>query len=319
MKAAVFDGRLRFEARYPDPVPGTGEALIRVELAGISAVDEQIVAGRLPFRGVLGREMIGMVVSGPGEWRGKRVVGEINCVCGSCDRCSKGLANHCRRRTVMGESGREGCFAEYVALPVRNLHLVPDAVSDEEAVMVEPLAAAYQVLVQCPVDSRQGVAVVGSGRLGILVAQVLRAAGCRLTVYGRNPVTLLHCEKRGIHAVHVDERTERGERDVVVECTGTATGLATALELVRPRGRVVLKGMNAEAAAIDLSPTVANEVQMIGSRCGPFVEALHGLARKVVDVRSMISRTFPIEQVVDAFAAAGRPDVIKVLLGIPSR
>jgi len=266
------------------------------------------------YCGVLGHEMVGVVEEGSPAWLGKRVVCEINCVCGRCDLCQRGLSNHCRNRTVLGIAGRDGCFADYILVPQRNLHAVPDVVSDEEAVFVEPLAAAYQVLAQCPIDRRTTVSVVGPGRLGLLVAQVLATTGCKLTVIGRNPEKLERCEKKGVQGVHVDNLAACKNRDVVVDCTGSPQGLALAMSLVRPRGTIVLKSTYADAATPNLAPLVVDEVTLLGSRCGPFPEAIDALARKAVEVRSMISRTFPIEQALDAFAAARDPQNLKILL-----
>ena len=201
-----------------------------------------------------------------------------------------------------------------MVVPETNLHQVPDTVSDEEAVFVEPLAAAYQVIKQCPIESRMNVAVVGSGRLGLLVAQVLAITGCRLLVVGRDPKTLLFCEKKGIMSKSVEELVPRADCDVVVECSGAPQGLELALQLVRPRGTVVLKSTYADAGPIDLAPAVVGEVTVLGSRCGPFSEAISALARKQIDVSSMISRTFRIERGTEALKAAADPDNIKVLL-----
>jgi threonine dehydrogenase-like Zn-dependent dehydrogenase len=316
VRAVVFDRTLSFQPDHPDPRPLAGECVVRVHFAGICATDLHILSGYMNFRGVLGHEMVGTVASGSPQWRGRRVVCEINCVCRQCEMCLSGLSNHCRKRTVMGIDGRDGCFADLVAVPERNLHAVPDVVSDEEAVFVEPLAAAYQVLAQCPIEPRMTVSVVGSGRLGLLVAQVLAGTGCKLTVIGRNPAKLLLCEKRGIQAIHVDELPRKQDRDVVVECTGSPEGLTLAMQLVRPRGTIVLKSTYAKAEPLNLAPIVVNEVRLLGSRCGPFEEAINALARKAVDVRSLITRTFPIEQAVAAFEAVRRPETVKVLLRV---
>lgn len=268
----------------------------------------------MDFSGVLGHEAVGTVVGGSSAWQGKRVVFEINCVCRKCDMCLAGLAGHCRRRDVIGIRERDGCFADLVAVPERNLHLIPDVISDEEAVFVEPLAAAYQVITQSTFDERMNVSVVGSGRLGLLVAQVLAGTKCKLTVVGRNPDKLLLCEKKGIQAIHVDELVTREDRDVVVECTGAPEGLGIAMQLVRPRGTIVLKSTHAGGGSPNLAPIVVNEVTLLGSRCGPFPEAINALARQAVDVRSMISRTFPIEQAAEAFEASQSPQNVKILL-----
>ncbi len=316
MRAIVLDGKLSYRDTHPEPQPGDGECVVSVRMAGICATDFQLIDGYMNFRGVLGHEMVGTVTKGSRQWHGRRVVCEINCVCRRCDMCQSGLSNHCRKRTVMGIAGRDGCFADQVVIPEANLHAVPDTVSDEEAVFVEPLAAAYQVLAQCPIDSRMHVSVVGSGRLGLLVAQVLAATGCRLSVVGRNPEKLLFCEKRGIQTLHVDELALRQDRDVVVECSGSPKGMELAMGLVRPRGTIVLKSTCAGGPPLNLAPVVVNEVRVLGSRCGPFGEAIHALARKAVEVRPMISRTFPLEQALAAFEAVRRPETIKVLLRV---
>lgn len=319
MRAITFDQQLALDDDHADPVPGAGECVVRVHLAGICSTDIQITRGYMGFRGILGHEMVGTVVTGSPEWSGRRVVAEINCVCRTCDMCQAGLANHCRKRTVMGIDGRDGCFADRVAIPEANLHAVPDAISDEQAVFVEPLAAAWQVVKQVTIDPRMNVAVIGSGKLGLLVAQVLRSIGCRLTVVGRNPHTLLFCDKKHLQSVHVDELVARSRHEVVVECTGAPEGLAIALSMVRPRGTIVLKSTYAGGGSIDLAPAVINEVSIVGSRCGPFADAIASLARREIDVSTMVSRVLPIERGVEALTLAGSPETIKLLLKINPR
>jgi threonine dehydrogenase-like Zn-dependent dehydrogenase len=232
--------------------------------------------------------------------------------------CQAGLANHCRKRTVMGIAGRDGCFADFVVVPERNLHEVPDNISDEEAVFIEPLAAACQVRAQCPMDARSRVAVVGPGKLGLLVLQVLARTGCRLTAIGRNRQKLLICEKQGIQAVHIDELIPQKDHDIVVECTGAPEGLQLALQIVRPRGTIVLKSTYADPRPADLAPVVVDEVTILGSRCGPFGEAIRALERKDIDVRPLVSRVFPLDQFEAALTAAQDPSNIKILLKINS-
>ncbi len=319
MRAIHFDKQIRYVTDYPDPSPAPDECLVQVHLAGICSTDLEIARGYMRFTGVLGHEMVGTVVAGPAPWIGQRVVSEINCVCGKCDMCRSGLTTHCRSRTVMGISGRDGCFADLVALPVRNLHAVPDTISDEAAVFVEPLAAAYQVVKQCPIDARMHVAVVGSGRLGLLVAQVLATMGCTLTVVGRNPRTLEFCEKRQIRSISVAELVPRNDQDVVVECSGAPDGMRIALGLVRPRGTIVLKSTYADTGSLNLAPVVIDEVKVMGSRCGPFPDAIDALARNQIDVSLMIARTYKFERGLDALDAAGAPTNIKVLMRISPR
>jgi threonine dehydrogenase-like Zn-dependent dehydrogenase len=314
LKALHFSNELRYTLQHPEPQPAEGEVLIDVALAGICATDLEITNGYMGFQGVPGHEFVGRVVRGSRQWKDRRVVAEINCVCGRCDMCQSGLANHCRRRTVVGIAGRDGAFAQYVAVPERNLHEVPDAVSDEQAVFVEPLAAAYQVIHQVPLERRMRVAVVGSGRLGLLVAQVLHQTPCQLEVIGRNELTLTFCERKGIHATPAVEVVPRADRDVVVDCSGSADGFELACRLVRPRGTYVLKSTFTAGAPLNLAPLVVNEVTLVGSRCGPFSDALQSLARGQIDVESMISRKLPLERGVEAFAMAADPRYIKVLL-----
>lgn len=314
MNALVFDKSLRHEPRYADAVPKPGEALIAVRLAGICATDLEIVKGYMGFAGVLGHEFVGTVVSGSRQWEGKRVVAEINCVCGRCSLCQRGLSNHCRNRTVVGIAGRDGAFADLIAVPERNLHVVPDAISDEQAVFVEPLAAAFQVIKQVPIEKRMQVAVVGSGRLGLLVAQVLRTTGCKLEVVGRNPLTLEFCDRKAIQSRHVSQVVPHADKDVVVECTGSPEGFDLASKLVRPRGTIVLKSTYATSAPLDLASVVVNEVTVLGSRCGPFADALAALARREVDVETMISRTLLLSRGVEALEMAADSRCIKVLL-----
>ncbi len=314
MRALTLENHLQFQANHAQPRSGDGECLVRVRLAGICATDLQLVNGYMRFRGILGHEFVGVVESGSSSWQGKRVVCEINCVCRACDMCLSGLANHCRKRTVLGIDGRDGCFADFICVPEANLHEVPDALTDEQAVFVEPLAAAYQTLSQYPFGPKTKATVIGSGRLGLLVTQVLATTGCKLTVIGRNEVKLSLAEKRGVQAVHVDELVCRGDHDVVVECTGSPAGFDLATRLVRPRGSIVLKSTYAGEQGVNLASVVVNEITVLGSRCGLFSEALDALVREAVEVRSMITRTFPIDQAMEAMASAARPEHLKVLL-----
>ncbi|HSW45140.1 MAG TPA: alcohol dehydrogenase catalytic domain-containing protein [Phycisphaerae bacterium] len=316
MKALCYNETLKLETAYPEPAAGTEDVLIAVGLAGICATDLEIVKGYMSFRGVPGHEFVGTVIEGPRKWQGRRVVAEINCVCGRCEMCQRGLANHCRRRTVIGIDGRDGAFAERIAVPERNLHLVPDAVTDEQAVFVEPLAAAFQVIKQCPIEKRMKVAVVGSGRLGLLVAQVLQSAGCDLEVIGRNELTLNFCERRGIRTTPLADVRPRADKDVVVECSGAPDGLELSFRLLRPRGKLVLKSTYAAGAPLNLAPVVVNEFDVQGSRCGPFQDAIGALACRQVDVESLISRQLPLDRGVEGFAMAAEPRHIKILLKI---
>jgi alcohol dehydrogenase len=317
MRALTFDQSLSFQPRYRDPQPGDGDTLIKVRQAGICATDLEITKGYMGFRGVLGHEFVGEVASSPDKALvGQRVVGEINVVCGRCDLCVAGLSSHCRNRSVLGILNRDGAFAEYVRLPSLNLHALPKTIDDDQAVFVEPLAAAFQVLKQIQLDGRKWVTVLGDGRLGLLVAQVLRNAGCPVRVIGKHADKLALCEKWQIRSRPLADINPRHDQDVVVDCTGSASGFELAMQMVRPRGTIVLKSTFAAGKPLNLAPLVIDEIQVIGSRCGPFREAIRALAEKQVDVVSLIHRRMKLEQGVEAMDLAGRPGVLKVILTI---
>jgi threonine dehydrogenase-like Zn-dependent dehydrogenase len=316
MRALVFDRALSFNPRQPEPRREEGECLIKVRQAGICATDLEITRGYMGFAGILGHEFVGEVVESPAarQWIGKRVVGEINVVCGRCDLCLSGLSNHCRNRTVLGILNRQGAFADFVRLPAANLHEVPAGIEDDAAVFVEPLAAAFQVLKQVKLDGKRWVTVLGDGRLGLLCAQVLRNAGCPVRVIGRHPEKMRLCDQWGIRSRAVADISPRHDQDVVVDCTGSASGLEMAMQLVRPRGTIVLKSTVADGKALNLAPIVIDEINVVGSRCGPFKEAIKALSEKSVDVTSMIHRRMKLEQGVEAMELAAKAGVLKVLL-----
>jgi threonine dehydrogenase-like Zn-dependent dehydrogenase len=317
MRALVFDKTISFQPRRNEPAAEDGDTLIKVTQAGICATDLEITRGYMGFAGVLGHEFVGVVVDSPQkELVGQRVVGEINIVCGRCDLCLSGLSSHCRQRSVLGISGHDGAFADFVRLPALNLHVLPKTVDDDQAVFIEPLAAAYQVLKQIKLDGRKWVTVLGDGRLGLLVAQVLRNAGCPVRVIGKYPQKLALCEKWSIRSRPLSDIVPRHDQDVVVECTGTAAGMELAMGIVRPRGTIVLKSTAAAGKAMNLAPLVVDEINLIGSRCGPFREAIAGLAEKQVEVASLIHRRSRLEQGVEAMEFASRPGVLKVILSI---
>ena len=315
MRALVFDDSLSFRPRHPDPPPGAGDTLVRVRQAGICATDLEITRGYMGFRGVLGHEFVGEVVQSPDrDLIGQRVAGEINVVCGRCDLCLSGLSSHCRNRSVLGILNHDGAFADYLRLPAMNLHALPVTLDDDAATFIEPLAAAFQVLKQVNLDGRKWVTVLGDGRLGLLVAQVLRDADCQVRVIGRHPQKLALCEKWSIRARPLDDIVPRHDQDVVVDCTGSAAGVELALQMVRPRGTVVLKTTAAAGKPLNLAPLVIDEINVIGSRCGPFREAMRALAEKRIDVVSLIHRRMKLEQGTEAMALAARPGVLKVIL-----
>jgi threonine dehydrogenase-like Zn-dependent dehydrogenase len=310
------DRQIRFRDDVPRPVPGPGEARIRVRLAGICNTDLELVRGYYPFAGVPGHEFVGEVeeASSAPEWVGRRVVGEINAACGRCEACARGERTHCERRTVLGIKGRDGALAEHLVLPVQNLHAVPDAVPDDVAVFTEPLAAALRVTEQVPLSPELRVVVLGDGKLAQLVAQAL-AARCALLVIGRHPEKLGHLARRGI-ATSVGPPKGLRPADVVVECTGQPGGFALARQLVRPRGTIVLKSTYHGDTTLNLSSVVVDEVSLIGSRCGPFAPALGLLSAGSVDVASLVHARFPLVRAEDAFVEAARPGVLKVLVSL---
>ena len=313
MRALVFEGDVQL-CEIPMPQPGPGEALIRVLTAGICNTDLEIQRGYMKFKGVLGHEFVGLVEKSMNPFlRGKRVVGEINCACGQCHYCQMEMPFHCLSRSVLGILDRPGAFAEYLCLPEENLHLAPPSVRDDVAVFTEPTAAAFRILEQVKFGREDRVIVLGDGKLAQLVAQTLWLSTKNLTCVGKHAWKLALLAEQGIATAHVDDPMERGA-DMVVDATGSHTGLPRALELVRPEGTVVLKTTTAHPTALDLSVPVINEVTVIGSRCGPFRPALEALAMGTVEVRPLISESFDLCDGVSALRRAQDPDVMKVLL-----
>jgi alcohol dehydrogenase len=317
MRALVFDKSLTFDSRRAEPAASDGDTLLKIRQAGICATDLEITKGYMNFHGVLGHEFVGEVVNSPDkDLIGQRVCGEINIACGRCDLCLSGLSNHCRARSVLGILKHDGIFAEFARLPAVNLHVLPKNVDDDQAVFVEPLAAAFQVLKQIKLDDRKWVTVLGDGRLGLLVAQVLRNTGCPVRMIGKHAEKLTLCEKWQIRSRSVADISPRHDQDVVVDCTGSASGFELAMQMVRPRGTIVLKSTFAAGKPLNLASIVIDEINIVGSRCGPFREAIRALAEKQVDVLSLIHRRMKLEQGIEAMNLAGRPGVLKVILTI---
>ena len=296
-----------------------GEVTVRLRAAGICGTDLQILEGYAGFTGIPGHEFVGVVeeVSSPSDahWRGRRVVGEINVGCGRCASCAAGVKEHCASRSVVGIRGREGAFAELLSLPAANLHEVPDAIDDRAAVFVEPVAAACRILEQLQIDDGTRVAVVGDGRMGLLVAQVLRTRSPQVTVFGRHESKLGVARALGLVTQVSGAETDSARQfDVVVDVTGRPDGLTRSLGLVRPRGTVVLKSTFHGEAAFETWPIVVDEVTLMGSRCGPFRPALGLLASGAVNVSPLISRVARLEEHESAFADARR--LLKVLFEV---
>lgn len=311
-------GELRFRDDLPRPRPEPGEALIRVSLSGICSTDLEIVKGYAgDYRGVLGHEFVGVVAEAAGPdgetWRGRRVVGGINLGCRTCAICLGEGPEHCPNRTTLGIHNKDGVFADYVTLPLANLLAVPDGVADEEAVFAEPLAAALRIREQIAVRPSARTAVVGPGRLGTLVAQALALGGTAVTVLGRRPESLGLPRELGLQTGLVADEAD-DSYDLVVEATGNDAGFAQSLRIVRPRGTLVLKSTFHGNASINLTKLVVAEINVVGSRCGPFAPALRLLEQGAVRVRPLIEAEYALRDGLAAFAHAARPGVRKVLL-----
>jgi threonine dehydrogenase-like Zn-dependent dehydrogenase len=314
MKALRFEeGSLRLGDGIPLP-RRPGEALIRVTIAGICNTDLEIVRGYSGFSGTPGHEFVGVVEeSSEPSQIGRRVIGEINAGCGACDLCRSGDPRHCPQRTVLGIVNRDGAFAEYLTLPPQNLLVVPDEIPDRAAVFTEPLAAACQILEQLEISPACRVVVLGDGKLGQLVARVLANTGCRLTLVGKHPEKLKVAALAGIETALLDTGV-KGGADVVVEASGSPAGLKYALEMVRPRGSIVLKSTFHGTADVDTSRVVVDEISIFGSRCGRFKRALELLSRGAGDLGALITGEFPLSMGIEAVRRASSPESLKVLL-----
>ena len=303
-----------------------GEALVRVTLSGICNTDLEIARGYAGFEGTIGHEFVGVIeevgraasLSAARQVPyapGTRVVGEINAGCGDCDLCRAGDPRHCAQRTVLGIIGRDGAHAEFLRLPLVNLLAVPDEIPDERAVFTEPLAAACGILERVPITEDTRVAVIGDGKLGLLCAQVMATTAVSVTQVGKHQNKLAIAQRRGIETVPIDQAAKlRARFDVVVEASGSPSGFATAVELLHPRGVLVLKSTFHGKTEIDAAPLVVNEISVIGSRCGRFAPAMGLLKNNTVAVENLISEEFPLSAGVRAMQCAGDSDVLKVLL-----
>jgi len=318
MKAVVFDKVLHFRDDYPRPEPKAGETLIRVLHAGICQTDREIIRGYMGFRGVLGHEFVGVAEeSGRAGLQGKRVVGEINASCANCRWCRAGMPTHCETRTVLGILGRNGCMAEYCSLPDENLHVVPDDVPSDRAILLEPLAAACRVLAQVPLDGTEKAVVLGDGRLGILCAWVLSTSVDLVTLVGKHHWKLELAQGQvPVRTRHVDTCTI-DDADVVVETTGSADGLQAAMGMCRPRGTIVLKTTVAEPHRLQLAPVVINELRIVGSRCGDFADGMRMLSdHPELPLARLITSRYPISKALSAFEAVEKGREIKVVLDL---
>jgi threonine dehydrogenase-like Zn-dependent dehydrogenase len=307
------NNQLELRTNIPIPEPPPGEALVRVLRAGICNTDLELIKGYYPYTGIIGHEFVGIVEQGPKQLINQRVVGEINAACGNCRFCRRGQPTHCENRTVLGIVNRNGAFAEYLSLPIENLHLVPENVSTAAATFTEPIAAALEIQQQIQISKDDRVLVVGDGKLGQLIAQTLALTGCELLVVGRHEDKLINLAGKGIKTGLADSVTDR-YFDISVDCTGNPEGFNIARRALRPRGKLILKSTYAGNLSLDASSLVVDEITLIGSRCGPFVPALELLATGKVDVQYLIDSSYPLSQGLEAFEKAKTKGVLKVLL-----
>jgi len=297
----------------PEPA-WPGEALIRIRKAGVCSTDLELVKGYYPFTGIIGHEFVGDVVEcDDPAWVGQRVVGEINVICGNCEQCLGGRSTHCESRTVLGITKRNGTFAEYTTLPIANLHRVPASVPDELAVFTEPLAAALEIQQQVHIRPTDRVLVIGAGRLGQLIAQTLALTGCDLRVVARHPHQQKILVERGIKLI-LEEDVQPWRWDLVVEATGSLGGFSLARQAIRPRGTLVMKSTYKGEMSVNFSSIVVDEVNIVGSRCGPFGPALRLMEKGKVDPSVLIAAEFKLGEALQAFERAAQPGVLKVLV-----
>ena len=314
MRGVYCDGAaIWYRSDLPEPVPQPGEVTLQIDKVGICDTDVQLARGYMGFQGILGHEFVGRTDDG------RRVTAEINNACHACATCHAGLTHHCPQRSVLGILHHDGAMADRVAVPERNLHFIPDAIADDQAVFIEPLAAAFRITEQVACTPATRVAVVGDGKLGLLSTWVLQLTGAMVTLVGKHPAKLALAGS-GVATcplAEVDRLTR--SQDIVVDCTGSPSGLPTALGLVHPCGTVVLKTTVAGNHELSLAPVVIDEIRVIGSRCGPFPPAIVALAAGRIDVRPLIAASFPIEEAQVAFHAATQPGARKVLLDLNQR
>lgn len=321
MRAVVIDGPGSFSVREVDePERRAGEALVQVLYAGVCGTDLELARGYMGFSGIPGHEFVGRVIAArsPADQPliGARVAAEINIGCDDCAVCLEGMQRHCPRRRVLGILGQPGAFAERVAVPVSNLRAVPDRVSDRQAVFIEPVAAAFEILDQIPIPAGCRTLVLGDGRLGMVVAQVLRTAAAEVTLAGHHDAKMAIARSLGLKTVRSPVETGAERFDLVVETTGTTDGLDMAIERTRPRGTVVMKSTCSGPTSFDASRAVVNEITLVGSRCGRFEPAIKAIEDETVRVDPLISGTYPLAQADKAFERAAGSETLKVLIRV---
>lgn len=310
----LSNGKLQYRGDYARPEPKPNEALIQILVAGICSTDLEIVKGYAQFEGVLGHEFVGKVVqAADSAWLGQRVVGTINLGCRQCSECVGRGPEHCPSRTVLGITNKDGIFADYVTLPLANLLPVPDEVANESAVFTEPLAAALRIREQIAIRPSAKVAVVGPGRLGMLIGQVIALSGTDVTMLGRRPESLVFPAGLGLQTGLVEQYPDN-HFDLVVEATGNENGFTHSLRLVRPLGTIVLKSTFHGSPNLNLTKVVVGEITVVGSRCGPFAPALRLLAEQQIEVQAMIEADYRLADGLRAMEHASRPGVRKIML-----
>src|SRR5574344_1909770 len=317
MKAVVFDKELKLVNDYKKPVPKAGEALVKIKLAGVCNTDAEIIKGYMGYKGILGHEFVGIVEEVNDEDKsllGKRVVGEISNACEECEMCHLGLQRHCANRETIGIWRKDGCMADYLTWTIKDLLVVPDNVSDEEAVLVEPLAAGLEILEQLHIQPIEKLLILGDGKLGLLTALGLHASNVDVTLVGKHQNKLDIAKSQGIKTKLLSELEVKPEWDFVVEATGSSSGFETSMALTKPRGTLVLKSTVADSKPMNLAPIVINELRVQGSRCGRFKPALRLLASKKVDVKPIITDIFEADKALDAFEQNRAKDSVKVIL-----
>ncbi len=313
MKALVFSETLKLKD-VPDPKVNKGEVLIKVLYSSICNTDLEIIKGYMGFKGILGHEFVGMVMTPESRFYEQRVVGEINCSCGECYLCLTGRKTHCPYRSTLGIMNHDGVFAEYCVLPEANLHLVPEDLDPEIAVFTEPLAAAVEIFEQIQIRPSQNVFIFGAGKLGLLISQVFRLNGCETITFDISEAKVKKARSMGINSALVRTLSDSDKAEICVECTGNSAGIDLALKHLYPRGTLILKTTVDTCEKIDLNQIVINEFEIIGSRCGLFDPALSLLSQKLVNPKPMISKVFGFDEILKAFEWAAKPDTIKVLI-----
>lgn len=316
MNAVIFDGELRIE-KVPKPLFKKGEVLIKVTKAGICNTDLEIIRGYIPgFKGIPGHEFIGIVEEADDDSLiGKRCTAEINCACGACEYCKNGLSRHCPDRTVLGIISRNGAFAEYVSVPEENVVIIPESISDNRAIFIEPLAAALEILEQVKIEKDAKVLLLGDGKLGLLIGYVLPSTGCDVTVIGKHRKKLSLLENYNVKTVLLNDFID-SKFDIVIEATGNPSAFNKALLNVKPRGTVILKSTYEGGFDFNPSSVVVNEITIIGSRCGRFSDAIDFLCKYAVPLERLISKEMLLKDAIEAFEYSAEPDTLKVTLNV---